>query len=106
DGPHRIQQAQVVDEQVGGDQTTAKEHGDDKEGVEDLLAPEVGQGHGVGRQHGNHHRNDGEKYGIKNGVFEAGPDLGIGGHALVGGQGPFAEIKGDALVLKGDGVHK
>ena len=56
-------------EQVGGDQAAAEEHGDDKEGVEDLFAAEIGQGHGVGRQHGDHHRDDGKEHRVEDGVF-------------------------------------
>ena len=106
DGPHGIQQAQVVDQQVSGDQAAVEEHGDDEQGVEDFLALEVGQGHGVGCQHGDSHRNKGKQQRIDNGVFKAGPDLGVGCDPLVSGEGPLAEVEGDALVLECHRIHE
>ena len=32
--------------------------------------------------------------------FKAGPDLGVGCDPLVSGEGPLAEVEGDALVLE------
>ena len=49
---------------------------------------------------------DGEDDGVKYRVPEADPDLLVRNDTLVSIQTPLAEIKGDALVLQSDRVHK
>ena len=97
---------QIVDEQVGGNQTAAEKHRDHKQGVEDLFAFEVRQRHGISGKHRHSYRDDGEDDRVKDCVLEADPDLLVRNDTLVSIQTPLAEIKGDALVLQSDRVHK
>ncbi len=106
DGQGVVQQVEVVDQQVGGDQAAAEEHGDDKDHIEEASAPEIGPGHGVGGQQGDDPAQDGGFDGVEQGVLKAHPDLGVAQHPLIGHQRPLAEIEGHALVLEGDGVDK
>ena len=106
DRPHGIQQTQIVDEQVGGNQTAAEKHRDHKQGVEDFFAFEVRQRHGISGKHRHSYRDDGEDDRVKDCVLEADPDLLVRNDTLVSIQTPLAEIKGDALVLQRDRVHK
>ena len=97
DRPHGIQQTQIVDEQVGGDQTAAEKHRDHKQGVEDRFAFEVRQRHGISGKHRHSDRDDGEDDRVKDCVLEADPDLLVRNDTLVSIQTPLAEIKGCLL---------
>ncbi len=58
DCPHGVQHSQIADEQVGGNQAAAKEHGDDKQRVEQAFAFEIRTGHGIGCQQRHRYRDD------------------------------------------------
>ena len=105
-GQRVIQPADIADQQVGGDQAAAKEHGDDKDDIEEPSPAEIRAGHGVGRQKRNRAGQDGSFNGIEQSVFKAHPNLGVGHNTLIGCQGPLAEVKGHSLVLEGDGINE
>ena len=105
-GPDGVQHSQIADEQVGGNQAAAEEHGDDEHDIEEALALEVRAGHGVGCQQRHHDGNDGEQNRVDHGILEARPDLRVGHDAFIGRQRPLAEIKGQSAVLQRDGVDK
>ena len=101
-----VQPAEVVDQQVGRDQTAAKEHRDQKDDVKEAFSAEVRPGHGVGRQQRDHAAQNGSHNGVDQRVFKAHPDLSVAHHALIRRQGPLAEVESHALVLEGNGVNE
>src|SRR5699024_1378609 len=76
-GPHIVDEARLLDHQVGGHQAAAKVHGKDEEQADPFAAGQAAHRQGVGGDVQHHHREDGADDGVLDGVEVAGEDVAV-----------------------------
>ena len=72
--PHRVQQAQLLDDEVSGDHAAVEEHGDDEQDHEEVPPGHLLARESVGAEKNHRHTDDGADRGVHHRVQEAADD--------------------------------
>ena len=109
--PEAVQQVEGLDDQVGGDQAAAEQHGEGEEEGDGLPSGQVLPGEGVRAQDGQHQVHRGAHNGIEDGVHVGKADIGVVEDQLVGagleayGQGGEFSAQNGRVAAEGAGQH-
>lgn len=76
-GPRGVQQVQVLDQQVVGDEAAGEHHGEHQQLHDDAAAFQIRPGQGVGHQHRKDDVQQGAHHGVVDGVAVANPHVAV-----------------------------